>query len=259
MAWIGIGLGLIAGYLIGSFTRCTVHLYTSHDGGSHYDLGLLGELDKGIYNSHTGDNNLVLIGVMTAKRFLSSRAVAVRQTWMKSIPGNVLFFSSEGSENEAPSGLPVIGLKKVDDSYPPQKKAFMMLKFMHDHFLHKFKYFMRADDDVYVRGDRLGQLLHSINGSRIVYLGQTGRGKRKDVRRLYLSSSENFCMGGPGVVFSQRTLALVVSNLGACLKNLYTTEEDVEIGRCVAKFAGVPCTWAYEVSSHLARLKFNLI
>lgn len=33
----------------------------------------------------------------------------------------------------------------------------------------------------------------------------------------------------------------------SCLKNLYSTHEDVEVGRCVQKFAGIPCTWNYEV------------
>jgi len=32
-----------------------------------------------------------------------------------------------------------------------------------------------------------------------------------------------------------------------CLKNLFTTHEDVELGRCVQKYAGVSCTWSYEV------------
>jgi hypothetical protein len=39
----------------------------------------------------------------------------------------------------------------------------------------------------------------------------------------------------------------VAPHIPTCLKNLYSTHEDVEVGRCVQKFAGIPCTWNYEV------------
>lgn len=42
-----------------------------------------------------------------------------------------------------------------------------------------------------------------------------------------------------------------MSHIKHCLANLYTTHEDVELGRCVRKFAGISCTWNYEVSVHL--------
>ena len=196
----------------------------------------------------TTDKNLVLIGVMTAKVYLDSRVLAAHNTWAKSVPGKVLFFSSEGSEAYAPPGIKVIGLRGVDDSYPPQKKSFMMLKYMHDHYADKFKYFMRADDDIYIKGEALSLLLHSINASRPLFIGQAGLGNREEFGMLNLKSSENFCMGGTSMILSRETLVKVVPHIGYCLKNLYTTHEDVEIGRCITKFAGVSCTWAYEVS-----------
>ena len=55
-------------------------------------------------------------------------------------------------------------------------------------------------------------------------------------------------MGGPGIVMSRATLALIYPHIRQCLANLYTTHEDVEIGRCVKKYAGVSCLWNYEVS-----------
>ena len=98
--------------------------------------------------------HFLYVGVMTAKKYLDTRAVAAHRTWTRSIPGKVEFFSSEGSETvPLPVPVPVVSLAGVDDSYPPQKKSFMMLKYMHDHYLDKYEWFMRADDDVYIRGE----------------------------------------------------------------------------------------------------------
>lgn len=54
---------------------------------------------------------------------------------------------------------------------------------------------------------------------------------------------------------SQETLKRVAPHIPTCLKNLYSTHEDVEVGRCVQKFAGIPCTWNYEVSDRISSEK----
>lgn len=155
------------------------------------------------------------------------------------------FFSSEGSDTSIP--IPIVPLRGVDDSYPPQKKSFMMLKYMHDHYLDKYEWFMRADDDVYIKGDRLENFLRSLNSSEPLFLGQTGLGTTEEMGKLALEPGENFCMGGPGVIMSREVLRRMVPHIGKCLREMYTTHEDVEVGRCVRRFAGVQCVWSYEV------------
>lgn len=191
------------------------------------------------------NKKLVFIGVMTAQKYLDTRAVAAYRTWVKTIPGKVMFFSSAGSKSKY--DIPVVALPGVDDSYPPQKKSFMMLKYMHDNYIDQYEWFMRADDDVYIRGERLANFLHSINNTIPRFIGQAGLGTKDEFGQLSLDMNQNFCMGGPGMVFSPSTLRQVTPRVSYCLKNLYSTHEDVEIGRCVQKFAGVPCTWAFEV------------
>lgn len=155
------------------------------------------------------------------------------------------FFSSEGSDTSIP--IPIVALRNVDDSYPPQKKSFMMLKYMHDHYLDKYEWFMRADDDVYIKGEKLEGFLRSLNSSEAIFLGQTGMGARDELGKLALEPGENFCMGGPGVIMSREVLKRMVPHIRECLQEMYTTHEDVEVGRCVRRFAGVQCVWSYEV------------
>ncbi|XP_061655520.1 chondroitin sulfate synthase 3 isoform X2 [Phyllopteryx taeniolatus] len=199
--------------------------------------------------------HFLYVGVMTAKKYLASRAAAAHDTWARSIPGKVEFFSSAGSDHvRLPAPIPVISLPGVDDSYPPQKKSFMMLKYIHDHYLDKYQWFMRADDDVYIRGEKLELFLRSLNSSKPLYLGQTGLGMAEELGRLALEPGENFCMGGPGMIFSREVLRRMTPHIGTCLRELYTTHEDVEVGRCVRRFGGTQCVWSYECSFHVPRL-----
>lgn len=122
-----------------------------------------------------------------------------------------------------------------------------MLKYMHDHYLDKYEWFMRADDDVYIKGDKLENFLRSLNSSEPLFLGQTGLGTTEEMGKLALEPGENFCMGGPGVIMSREVLRRMVPHIGECLREMYTTHEDVEVGRCVRRFAGVQCVWSYEV------------
>lgn len=68
---------------------------------------------------------------------MDTRAYNVWKTWAKTIPGKVLFFVSESTVTEH-KDLPVIRLKGVDDTYPPQKKSFAMLRWMYDNQVMKF-------------------------------------------------------------------------------------------------------------------------
>lgn len=263
--------GLISGIIIGLFMFNYQHLHqTQYDSNNKIvKHSLIINNNKNNLNSNSNINNenekeafgnnfenmtedkknrLVIVGVMTAQKYLKTRAKAVWETWGREVPGKIIFFSSE--ESKVPDNcpdLPLVALPKVDDSYPPQKKSFLMLKYMWDNYGSKFEWFIRADDDVYIRTDRLKKLLMSVDSGKPMYIGQAGRGNSEEIGQLALNYDENFCMGGPGVIMSKETMKKIVPHVKDCLGNLYTTHEDVELGRCVKKYAGIPCTWSYEV------------
>ncbi len=189
---------------------------------------------------------LLFAGIMTAERFLDTRASVVYNTWGKTVPGKVAFFA--GNESAiARHSLPVVTLSGVDDSYPPQRKSLMMLKYMYDNFIDDYQWFMRCDDDVYIRTDKLEELLRGFDSSEELFIGQAGQGLPSERGQLGLGPNDNFCMGGPGIIMSRSVLKKLAPHLEYCLKNLVSSHEDVEVGRCVRKHVGVPCTWAFEV------------
>ncbi|XP_016307684.1 chondroitin sulfate synthase 1-like [Sinocyclocheilus anshuiensis] len=264
-SWFSVLLGLVVGFTLASrliLPRATELKKAGHkrraSGGTggcggagmmmmmmmkkEYGAALMPSTEK---PAVTRSSSFLFVGVMTAQKYLNNRAVAAYRTWAKTIPGKVEFFSSEGSDTTIP--IPVVALQNVDDSYPPQKKSFMMLKYMHDHYLDQFEWFMRADDDVYIKSEKLESFLRSLNSSEAIFLGQTGMGARDELGKLALEPGENFCMGGPGVIMSREVLRRMVPHIRQCLQEMYTTHEDVEVGRCVRRFAGVQCVWSYEM------------
>ena len=186
----------------------------------------------------------IFVGVMTAEKFLDNRAKAVYETWGSSLPGALAFFSSGSSRS---SSLPVVSLKGVDDSYPPQRKSMMMLKYMHDNYINDYEWFMRCDDDVYVRTGKLEQFLRTLNSTEDLYIGQAGTGSKHRKKYLQLKPESNYCMGGPGVIFSASMVRKFVQHVGSCLQSAITHHEDVEVGRCMEKFIGQSCIWSLEV------------
>ena len=107
---------------------------------------------------------------------------------------------------------------------------------------------MNADDDVYVRNDRLVRFLISLNSSDDIHLGHAGTGAKEEMGMLSLNPGDNYCIGGPGVILSRSVLKKVAPHLEHCFQTAPTSHEDIEVGRCIQRYAGVPCTWAYEVS-----------
>ncbi|KAI6182876.1 Hexosyltransferase [Aphelenchoides bicaudatus] len=196
----------------------------------------------------SNNKQLLLVGIMTAAKYIDTRAIDVWRTWAQKIPGKVLFFVAEDTVSAHPE-LPIIRLKGVDDTYPPQKKSFAMMRWMYDNHLNDFEWFMRADDDLYVRGDRLEEFLRSLDSGKAHLLGQAGLGNSAEYGQLALGPQENYCMGGPGVIVSRETLNLVAPHLQSCLLSLLTTHEDVELGRCIKKHVGISCTWNYEMQT----------
>lgn len=197
--------------------------------------------------------DLLFIGVMTSQKFLTTRAKGVHDTWGNKIPGRLVFFAGKGDTTPGVD-FPVVYLTVPDNVHPPQRKSLAMLKYIHDNFIDKFQWFIRADDDVYIRTGRLAAYLRIIDSSEPLLLGQAGQGRKHEKGRLGLRDGDNFCIGGSSIIMSRGVLRMVTPHLEFCLNNTATSHEDTEVGRCLRNFAGVMCPWAYEVSKSLFKI-----
>ena len=212
----------------------------------------------------------LFVAVITAEKYLPTRARAVYDTWGRGVTQISFFVGADcNTSHPAVRDLPIVKLPGIPDNvYPPQKKVFAVLHYIHEHYIGDFQWFMRADDDVYVRGGKLEELLGTLNFNEMVYLGLAGKGKAEDTHRLGLQPHEHYCMGGPGVVLSKAALRELAPYLDLCLSAVdqYNEEnpgnpwynEDVELGRCVSRSINIQCSTSAEVSIVL-RTPFFLV
>ena len=161
----------------------------------------------------------------------------------KESPEKIFFQFNANSSIQA--CLFLVQLKHVENTYPPQKKSFYAMKFLHIFYEQRTSWFLRLDDNAYVNLEKLYRWLNSIDHRRALYIGQSGSGRRNG-SAIYFPPGEYFCMGGSGVILSQRTLVELAPWLDYCLHHeILTKHEDVELGRCILKHVHISCTNAY--------------
>lgn len=68
----------------------------------------------------------------------------------------------------------------------------MMLHYMYEHFIDKFEWFMRTDDDVYISTWKLERFLRSIDSSKPQFIGKTLKNISKKTLPLRCLSSNYF-------------------------------------------------------------------
>jgi hypothetical protein len=160
----------------------------------------------------------LLVGVLTQQEYLATRAKALYETWGREVDKLILFVGEDCNISADLSHLPIVKLDGVPDHvYPPLKKAFAVMKYMYSHHINEFNWFIRADDDMYLRADKLTDLLSQMNPYEQVYLGRAGAGRKEDLERLELLPHERYCMGGPGVILSNGAMRGVGPHLDNCL------------------------------------------
>jgi hypothetical protein len=160
----------------------------------------------------------VLIAIMSAEKYLPTRAYDIAHTWGKQARDSKsvdITFIANNEQMDSINGISVTSLPGVDDTaYPPQRKSFSTLRYFHDVELDNYDWFMRVDDDVYVNIDKLTLFLAKLDPHVAHFIGQPGFGNSGD----YMEDGMAFCMGGTGIIFSKETVRQLRPHLSDCLK-----------------------------------------
>lgn len=238
-----------------SISKKEIFRQSSSSGSSVSSSSASNTNNKNHRSSITPPKKFLYIGVITTAKYLSTRGLTLFNTWGKNLDqfGRLDFYIGDKNVAKIPYQVKktlkdhIIRIKNVNDTvYPPQKKSLLMLKTMFKKYGHEFQWFMRCDDDTYIKTDKLENFLRGLNSTTLRLLGQTGFGNAEEKGKLGISNNENYCMGGPGVIMSKSVLEKVGPNTQFCLKELYSSHEDVEVSRCIKKYAGVNCAWSFE-------------
>ncbi|ORY06200.1 hypothetical protein K493DRAFT_404109 [Basidiobolus meristosporus CBS 931.73] len=177
---------------------------------------------------HVRPRKQLVIFLLTSTKTLPTRGRDVSLTWgrrakdyreLGSIvsPVDVVFSESADTSEYGISHLPVPDVS-YDDLY---KKTFSTFHYLYKHHLNDYEWFMKADDDTFIKIRSLLALLNnpSINASEPLLLGRKGG---------------SWCWGGPGYILNRRMLSLMGPYLPYCKKNKrFHGEEDVMFGECM--------------------------
>ena len=182
------------------------------------------------------------VGVVSSNE---KRAHNVYNTWGKYLSNGSIHFYMNTGGYEPETSLPIVEVPLAYNLL--LKKSFYTYKHMYEH-IDCHDWFIRADDDIYLRIPQILKFISNRNPSKPHYIGQQGAGKPNDLPFLKLKKSDRYCMGGSGVIISRELLKRIGPHLDTCLENdAVSYHDDVEFGRCVIRKLGIQCAPGYVV------------
>ncbi|XP_073821920.1 glycoprotein-N-acetylgalactosamine 3-beta-galactosyltransferase 1-like [Musca autumnalis] len=163
----------------------------------------------------------VLCWILTGPANHQKKAIHVKNTW-GSRCNKLIFMSSKEDEELGAVKLPGVGEGR-GQLWKKTREAF---KYIYEHYIDEYDWFLKADDDTYVIVENLRLFLYPMSTDAPVYFGCKFK---PHVRQGYMS-------GGAGYVLSRaavkRFVELGHNNRMICRRG-FGGSEDSEMGRCL--------------------------
>lgn len=176
----------------------------------------------------TGGGPKVLCMIYTVASAHAAQVRAIRETWAGGCDG-FLAFSTESDPRIPAISIPHAGVESYDNMW---QKVRSIWRFVHDHYVNDFDFFILGGDDLFV----LPQNLRS-------YLATLGSPDSRIFAGRPLGEAQNiYNSGGAGYVFSRGTLKLFAKkglNDYRCEPKRVTSMEDVMVAKCLRRVFGI--------------------
>lgn len=203
-------------------------------------------------------SRLVSYNVITSKASLmKGQSLAIHHTWggEKAIRESMEYYVSPRAGKEeikfaASRRIHITSLELTEDEENNEienQGTFRLWKNVCDKKLGKFLWFVKLRDDVYLRRKGLVQLLSSLNSSEPLLVGKAVFPSGMAREDLGLREGESYC-DEASYILSWKAVKMLCPRLETCQENVRSTNEDVEIARCMKTQFQLNCTAATEVS-----------
>ncbi|ESO81906.1 hypothetical protein LOTGIDRAFT_170451 [Lottia gigantea] len=164
----------------------------------------------------------ILCWITTQESAMKTKVKTVNSTWAKRCD-KMLYVVTGDTTKETKDG--VLKINVPDGRNHLTAKTVQVLKYVHNHYLNRFDWFLKADDDTFIVVENLKFLLSKYNPKKPIYLGH--------LFKKY--SKYGYMSGGAGYVLSRNALGILVKK-GYKKKNKCKEDggdEDVEIAQCL--------------------------
>lgn len=203
-------------------------------------------------------SQVVSYNILTSRGSLKEQGFAIHRTWggEKTVQESISYYVHPGAGKEEVDfansrKMAIVSLEMEQDTEMQgaerdNQGAFQLWKNVCTKKLGLYLWFVKARDNTYLRTNRLGKLLTLLNSSEPLFVGNPIVPSGKQREDLGLREGESYCHEGC-YALSWKALQLLCSKLDSCQENVRSTNEDVEVARCIKEHLGVNCTAATEV------------
>ena len=128
----------------------------------------------------------LFVGVLTSRRTVDTLGVAVNRTLTHYVPKLVFFMDNRGPT--LPQGMSVVSFS--DER--PNLKPFHMFKYIKDHYLKAYDWYLILPDNTYTRGEKIFDMISHMSISQELHLGKPE-----------VNAQNTYCGLGAGIIISQ--------------------------------------------------------